>query len=138
MSETGGVPPLVPEPDQVSAPFWDACRRHELVVQTCTACGRARYHPRPMCPHCGSMEHTWEPASGDAVLYSWVVAHRPVLPALADRVPLPIVLVELPEGVRMVGNLAGDAGELVIGMPMRVAWVDVTGTCALPAWRPAG
>lgn len=134
---TAPVPPLVPEPDVVSAPFWDACRRHELVVQTCAACATPRYHPRPMCPRCGSFEHTWEPAAGDAVLYSWVVAHPPVLPALAAMVPLPILLVELAEGVRMVGNLAaGDASDLGIGMPMRVAWVDVAAGCALPAWRP--
>lgn len=131
--------PLVPEPDEVSAPFWDACRRHILVVQTCAGCGSARYHPRPMCPRCGSFAATWEPATGAAVLYSWVVAHPPVLPALAGRVPLPIVLVELDEGVRMVGNVAGaDAADLEIGMPMRVAWLDVTVDCALPAWRPAG
>lgn len=130
------APPLVPDPDSVSAPFWEACARHELVVQTCLACGLPRYPPRPMCPACGSLEHAWEPSPGDAVLYSWVVAHPPVLPSLAARVPLAVLLVELAEGIRMVGNLAGRDADLEIGMPMRLDWLDVTDACALPAWRP--
>lgn len=131
------IPPLVPEPDDISRPFWDGCNRGELVLQTCAQCRRPRYHPRPMCPHCQSLEAEWVPASGRGTVYSWVVAHPPLLPALAERAPLPVLLVELDEGVRMVGNLAGaDADALEIGLPVQVEFVRVTDDVALPAWRP--
>jgi len=30
-------------------PFWDACRRRELVVQRCADCGSFRHPPAPVC-----------------------------------------------------------------------------------------
>ncbi len=129
-------PRPVPDPDPASAPFWEACARHELVLQTCASCETKRHPPRPMCPRCRSFEHSWEQASGRGVLWSWVVAHPPVLPAFADDVPYTVAVVELEEGVRMIGRLL-DAGDVRPGMPVAVAWDDVEAGVALASWRPA-
>jgi uncharacterized OB-fold protein len=128
----------LPEPDDASAPFWEACARHELVLQACAACGALRHPPRPMCPACTSMEAVWRPASGRGRVWSWVIAHPPVLPAFADRVPYNVVVVELEEGVRMVGNVVGVPNEEIReGLPVEVAWEDVAEGVSLPVWRPA-
>jgi uncharacterized OB-fold protein len=126
----------VPDPDDASAAFWEACARHELVLQTCASCGAVRFPPRPMCPGCTSFEHTWVPASGRGRIWSWVVAHPPVLPAFADRAPYNVVVVELDEGVRIIGNVL-DAPEIREGMDVEVAWEDVEEGVSLPVWRPA-
>ena len=128
----------VPYPDDQSEEFWAACARHELVIQRCASCGRFRFPPRPMCPSCRSMESSWERAGGRGRVWSWVVAHKPVLPAFADRVPFSVVVVELEEGVRMIGNLFQCASEDIReGMPVEVTFEDLEEGISLPQWRPA-
>jgi hypothetical protein len=67
-----------------------------------------------------------------------VVAHPPVLPAFAEKTPFNVAVVELDEGVRMVGNLLDVSNEEIHGgMPVEVAWEDVDDGVTLPQWRPA-
>ena len=58
---------------------------------------------------------TYEQVSGRGVIYSWERSWYPVHPALAERLPYIVVLVELLDAgnVRMVGNLLGDPGQEV-------------------------
>jgi uncharacterized OB-fold protein len=83
------------------------------------------------------MKSEWPLMSGRGTIYSFVIAHPPVLPAFADRTPLPIVLVELEEdpGLRIIGNLAPGGGELRIGAKVEVDFEDVTPEVTLPVWR---
>ena len=47
-----------------------------------------------------------------------------------------VALVQLTEGVRMVGELLGaDPEQVRIGLPVRVEFVRVDGDLTLPAWR---
>ena len=128
----------VPYPDEESGPFWEACARHELVIQTCAQCGHKHYPPRPMCPACQSLESRWEPASGRGRVWSWVVAHPPVIPSFADRVPFNVAVIELEEGVRMIGNVFDVSNEdLHESMPVEITFEDVEEGVSLPQWSPA-
>ena len=70
-------------------------------------------------------------------VWSWVVAHPPVLPAFADKAPYNVVVVELDEGVRMVGNLLDVTNdEIHAGLAVEVAWEDVEDGVTLAQWRP--
>jgi uncharacterized OB-fold protein len=128
----------LPLPDDASAPFWEACRRRELAMQRCSGCGKMRFPPRPMCPGCQSFEATWVRVSGRGTIYSFVVAHPPVLPAFQPKVPMPILLVELEEdaGLRIVGNFVGE-GAPRIGARVEVDFEDVASDVTLPIWRLA-
>jgi len=129
----------LPEPDEDSRPFWEGCRRGELLMQRCAACRRFRYYPRPMCPRCRSFESDWARMSGRGTVYSWIVAHKPVMPAFAGLVPMVVVLVELEEDpeLRLVGNIRGCRNEDVrIGLPVEVLFEDVGEDVVLPLWRP--
>ena len=126
----------VPYPDDASEEFWAACARHELLLQKCASCLRFRFPPRPMCPRCNSMESTWGRASGRGRVWSWVVAHPPVLPAFADRVPFNVAVIELEEGVRMIGNVFEIANDdLQEGLAVEVTFEDVEDGVSLPQWR---
>ena len=127
----------LPLPDDASAPFWEACKKHELRIQRCRSCTRLRSPPRPMCPHGQTFESEWAAASGRGTIYSFVVAHAPVLPAFQARVPFPIVLVELDDdpSLRMLGNLVDGGGGLRIGARVEVVFEDVAGDVSLPQWR---
>jgi uncharacterized OB-fold protein len=139
MAEVELMRPL-PLPDEVTAPFWEGCRRHELRMQRCAACGRFRFHPRPMCPHCLSFDVAWERVSGRGVVWSYVICHPPVLPAFAGRAPFAVAVVELAEdpGLRLVGEVLDAAPEaLRIGRKVRVAFEEIAEGVVLPQWRLA-
>ena len=44
--------------------FWNAAREGRFVVPTCSACGRAHWYPRAVCPFCSSEKVQWCDASG--------------------------------------------------------------------------
>ena len=128
----------VPSPDDASEEFWTAATRHELVLQRCAKCRRFRFPPRPMCPNCRSLASTWERASGRGRVWSWIVAHPPVLPAFAERVPFNVAVIQLEEGVRMIGNVVECSNEDISeDMPVEVTFEDVEDGVSLPQWRPA-
>jgi uncharacterized OB-fold protein len=95
-----------------------------------------RFPPRPMCPRCQSFECEWTKVSGRGTIYSFVIAHAPVLPAFQPRLPMPIVLVELAEDptLRMIGNIVGDARP-TIGAKVEVAFEEVAPDVTLPQWK---
>lgn len=112
--------------------YWSACRRGELVVQRCTACGTRVHLPAADCPRCGG-ELAFEPVSGEGVVHTFTVVHRSFVPEFAGREPYVLAWVDLPEGVRAFGQVVRCPPEDVrIGMPVRVTFVD-----DLPQWRPA-
>ncbi|MBI3964616.1 MAG: Zn-ribbon domain-containing OB-fold protein [Chloroflexi bacterium] len=129
----------VPLPDYDSQPFWDGCREGKLLVQRCPACDHHRYPPRPMCPQCRALGGEWIEASGRGVVYSWIVAHHPVHPAVVDQVPYNVAIVELAEGPRMVSNVVDAAPEeLRAGLPVEVIFEPLNDTITLPKFRKAG
>jgi uncharacterized OB-fold protein len=66
-----------------------------------------------------------------------VVVHYPQVPSF--EYPLPIGLIELEEGTRVVANLDEvEHDEIEIGMPMRATFVDYADELALPVFVPAG
>jgi uncharacterized OB-fold protein len=103
----------VPVPDADTQPFWDGAARRELLVQRCARCAAWLWQPRPLCSRCHAPDPVWTRVAGDGRVASWTVIRPPVLPAWADRVPFVVLLVELDEGVRMLGYLVDDAGRLL-------------------------
>ncbi len=49
----------------------------EFVIPRCNECARFHFYPRLVCPHCGSVDLTWQPASGTGTVYSTTVVRRP-------------------------------------------------------------
>ena len=128
---------VVPAPDADTQPFWDAAAGQRLVVQRCSACARWIWQPRPLCPRCHTPDPVWTSVTGDGTVVSWTVIHPPVLPVWADDVPFTVLLVELSEGVRMVGRLVGaDPSALTIGATVELRWREEAGV-VLPAWTLA-
>ncbi len=117
-----------------SAYFWEGTAKRELRIQTCIACGALRHPPGPACPACGALERGYVVASGRGTVFSFVVHRHPPVPG--KELPICIALIDLEEGVRMVGELVDVAPEeLEIGMPVEVDWRRVDEELTLPVWR---
>jgi uncharacterized OB-fold protein len=133
---TAAVKP-VPEITPESRPFWDACRRHELVLQRCAACGALQHYPRGVCARCWSADLAWEPSAGRGVVYTYTVVHRSQVPGFKDALPYVLAYVELDEGVQMLTTLIDcDPGRVRIGMPVEVRFEDLGPDVTVPRFRP--
>ena len=74
-------------------------------------------------------------ASGNATLHCYVINQRPG-PGFDGRVP--IAVVELEEGPRMMTNIVNcDPESVKIGMKVKVCFDDVTDEVTLPMFEPA-
>lgn len=136
MAEYSKPLPLI---DKRSRPFWEAAKRHELVMQRCLNCGLFRNPPAELCPACLSSRAEWSRVSGRGTVYSWIVYYRAFHPAFAKAVPYAVALIELEEGPRLFSNIVGcKLEDIHIGMQVEVAFEDVTQEVALPKFRPVG
>ncbi len=118
--------------------FWfEGARQHTLLIQRCSSCGTLRHPPLPACGTCRSFEWDTVEASGRGTLYSYVVVHYPQVPSF--EYPLPIGLVELEEGTRVVANLVGvEPDDITVGMDLLAQFVDFDDELSLPVFAPAG
>jgi uncharacterized OB-fold protein/acyl dehydratase len=134
---TGGRYPLRPAVGPDTAFFWEGVQAGELRIQRCAECGELRHPPGPMCPRCHATKRDHVTAQGRGVVHSYVVHHHPPVPGLTS--PYVVALVELEEGVRMVGNLLGCPPEdAYVGMPVELEFQRMDDELTLPQWRPAG
>lgn len=128
----------LPEPTELSKPFWEGVRQHKLLVQKCSSCGQMRHTPKPLCSSCLSQEHTWVPLSGQGRVYTYTVMHRAPAPGFQEEVPYAVALVELEEGIRMFSNIVGcSPAEVRVGMPVKVVYERVSDETTLFKFAPA-
>jgi len=130
---------FLPVPNPATRPFWDACKRRELLIQKCPDCGAHQFYPRALCTSCGSLNLNWMRASGAGTVVSWTVVRHPVSPAYAEDVPFVIALVELEEGPRMMSQIVGGDPESVrSGMAVEVCFEDWTDEITMANFRCPG
>jgi 3-oxo-4,17-pregnadiene-20-carboxyl-CoA hydratase alpha subunit len=128
-----------PSMSRDTAFFWEGVKAHELRIQR-RPDGSLQHPPVPAV-----WQHKAEPidyvvASGKGTVFSFVVHHAPKVPG--RTLPFVIVLVELEEGVRMLGELRNvEPAKVEIGMPVRATYIDFPGgdrgaAWTLYAWEP--
>jgi hypothetical protein len=135
--------PALPVPDRDSREWWEALARHELRIQRCRDCGAARWPPRALCNRCGSLECTWERASGRGRVASWIVNHHPFGSGLPSPYVVLLVRLEEQDDILLPGAYAGpsDGTGLAIDLRVTAEFDDVRvpeghAPCTLLRWRP--
>lgn len=128
------LPTIVPE----TAAYWEAAKRHELVIQRCKSCWRLQNYPRALCGECGGTSFDWVQSSGKGEVYSLTRVHMNRAPGWVDEVPYVFALIQLNEGIQMISNVVGTpADEVVIGTPVEVIFEDVTPEVTIPKFKVA-
>ncbi|ABK70448.1 bifunctional MaoC family dehydratase N-terminal/OB-fold nucleic acid binding domain-containing protein [Mycolicibacterium smegmatis] len=135
--------PAVPDdldPDKLMRPassrdtqfFWDGVNAHELRIQR-RPDGTLQHPPVPAVWQDKEQPIDYVVASGNGTVFSYVVHHAPKVPG--RTLPFVIALVELEEGVRMLGELRNvDPDQVQIGMPVRATFIDFPDSEISPAW----
>lgn len=132
----------MPVIDELTAPFWAATRRGELVVQRCSSCGSVQHPPAPQCLSCLSLELGWLAVSGRGVVHEATTMHEARVYGFEDRTPYTCVSVELDDapGIYLLGNLVGApgrTGQALVGVAVEVAFEPLTGDITLAQFTPA-
>lgn len=130
-----------PAASRDTAFFWDGVQAHELRIQQLPD-GSLQHPPVPAVWQDKSLPSDYVVSAGRGTVYSFVVHHAPKVPG--RTLPFVIALVELEEGVRMLGELRNvDPASVGIGMSVRATYLDFPAGDSGPAWtlyafEPAG
>ena len=127
------LPRITPD----NKPFWDGCRRHELLLAECNSCHKVHLPPGPCCPFCFSDDVGWREASGRGTISAWTVVHREWFEAFRADLPYNAAQIELEEGPRLTANIVNiDNSDLTVGLAVEVVFDDVTNELTLPRFQP--
>ena len=114
MTKERSIPAPLVNPETEA--FWSAAKEGKFLIKRCTACGKAHWYPRAVCPHCMSEKTEWAEASGRGTIYSVSVMKRaPEVYAVA--------YVTLEEGPTMMTNIVDcDLDKVAIGDKVQITW----------------
>ena len=100
-----------PHAEGESRAYWKGANSGKLVLQKCASCGQLRHYPQVTCAECYSTASVSVEAAGNGTIHSWTISHHAFHPGFAEDLPYALVTVDLTEGVRAMGLLAGMAFE---------------------------
>lgn len=90
--------------DRLSEPFVQGLQQGVLRYQRCTACGQAQTLARAACVRCHAPALAWLDSAGQGCVHACTVVTRAPSDAFRERVPYTLVLVDLDEGFRLMGQ----------------------------------
>lgn len=87
----------------------------KLGFQRCRECHEAIFHPRVLCPVCGSTSLEWQESGGRGIVYASTTIYR------RNGEPYNVALIDVDEGFRMMSRVEGSsAEEVAIGTRVRL------------------
>jgi uncharacterized OB-fold protein len=111
--------------------FFDAARQGRFMIPVCTACNRAHWYPRAICPFCAGDKVEWRGASGNGTIYTFSVMRR-------VKEPYIIAHVTLAEGPTMLTNIVDcDTEKVRIGQSVTVVFQETDNGPPVPMFKPA-
>ncbi len=127
----------LPAPDIISREYWSGLDSGRLMIQRCPHCSHCQFYPRAMCASCGG-EPAWLEVSGRGTVYTFTVIRQNGVPAFRNDTPYVVAMIDIEEGVRLMGNITGcPVDEVRIGMDVRAYAVRAEPDIAIPLWEPA-
>ncbi|MCF8565754.1 Zn-ribbon domain-containing OB-fold protein [Alicyclobacillus tolerans] len=135
MEESYGRP--LPVTKGIAEKFWNALNQEKFLYQRCDDCLAAIFYPRVVCPQCMSDNLSWQTSSGKGNVYTYTVVYKPVDARFKPIAPYVVALIDLDEGIRVMGNIVGwhDPEAIQVGQRVAVEYQRVTDQITLPMFR---
>ena len=136
---------ITPVANDMTKAYWDGAKEGKLMIQRCQACGYYNHPPQILCLGCRTRDTEMVPeqVSGKGKIYTWYICHDTSIGGYEDKVPYPVVYVELDEQPDLIvmSNIlnldVGPLGEgLEVGMPVEVVFDDAGDGVKVPQWQP--
>ena len=135
------MPKVIPVPDELSQPFWDAVNERRLVLQNCTICDKLQYPPQPSCQVCGSADGLeWKEVEGRGHVATFIVIEDGRLNRRMPDQPYNLALVTLDQDttVNFYSNLPGvPAYQVPVGAAVELTFEEVAPGQLIHEWRVA-
>ena len=138
VSKTTNKP--LPEITDQTRPFWAAAKAGKLVLQKCTRCGTAQFHPKPWCVECGCRDIPWTDAKPSGAVYAFTISRAIAMNLAGWQGEMPVImcLIDLDDGARLYGQVVECKPEdMQIGMRVDVVFEDISEEAGIPKFRPA-
>jgi uncharacterized OB-fold protein len=133
------MPKVIPVPDALSKPFWDAVNEKRLVLQHCATCNRLQYPPRPTCTSCGAAEHlAWKEVEGRGHIAAAIVIEDGRLERRMPDQPYNLAVITLDEdpGINFYSNLPGTpVDDVPVGAAVKVIFEEVAPGQLIHEWQ---
>ena len=127
----------IPVPTRTTEEFWEGIRAGKLLLQYDPDEMSWQFYPRAGSLMTGKRNIEWREATGRGTVYSFTETYVPIA-GFEDRVPYFIAMVDLEEGVRILANLINvEAKEVTVGMPVKVAFEEITKDANYFCFEPA-
>jgi hypothetical protein len=101
-----------PQANADSRPYWEACRREELIYQFCEECGKAQFYPRGRCVHCSNATLKWLTSAGGGRIYALTEVH---VGQRNNAAPYYLAMIEMDEGFKIMTNIVSGGKGASIG-----------------------
>ena len=137
---------ILPVPDELTRPYWDGAKRHVLMIQRCQTCGFYNHPPVYLCANCKDRNAilAFEQVSGRGKIYTFYMCHDTSIGGFEDKVPYPVIIVELDEqpGLLTMSNLLnceydGFGERIQIGEPVEVVFEEASDQITMPQFQPS-
>ena len=123
------IPAPIQSPENEA--FWKAAAAGKFMLRRCTACGKAHWYPRAICPFCASEKIEWRQGSGRGTIYTFSVMRR-------VSEPYAIAHVTLAEGPTMLTNIVDcDFDKLSVGQAVALVFKESENGQPVPMFAPA-
>lgn len=135
-------PPAAPKPTRIAPivtldakSFWEAADQEKFIGQKCGDCDKFTFPPRPMCPHCHSLNRQDVDLSGKGTVHAWTIPRHPH-PFGFRESPI-VAVIQLAEGIRFVSNVVGVGyDEIRQDMEVEVCFEPTMNNHKVPVFRP--
>ena len=133
------MPKIIPVPDELSQPFWDAVNEQRLILQNCIGCDKLQYPPQTTCQACDSAEGLeWREVEGKGHIAAYIVIEDGRLNRRMPDQPYNLALVTLDQDptVNFYSNLPGvPAYQVPVGAAVEVTFEEVAPGQLIHEWR---
>ena len=129
---------LIPVPDELSQPFWDAVNERKLIIQNCDSCNKLQYPPKPACDLCGSDSLSWKETSGKGHVLSFFVVYDGRYQVRIPDQPYNVAVITLDDdpGINFYSNLEGTpVREVPVGAAVEVTFEEVSPGLLIHEWK---
>ena len=131
------MPKVIPVPNELSKPFWDAVNQRKLMVQQCDK-GHLQYPPRPTCQDCGSDKLTWKEVKGRGHIVAGITIEDGRIDRRKPDQPYNLAVISLDENpaINFYSNLPGTAPyKAPAGAPVELMFEEVAPGQLIHEWR---
>lgn len=125
------------DPGPVDREYFEAAAQGKLVIQKCPVCAFTQFPPKMLCVSCGG-EPQWVETSGIGKIYTFTIVRRHGVEPFATLTPFVLAMIDIPEGVRFMGNVTNvDVETVQVGLALEAYSLRIDENMALPLWRPS-